>query len=76
MKAQYAYDAVAPGELTVAEDDLLHTFGPAEDGWLLVQARGTDGAGYVPANYVEEVRRARVGYAALGWTSDADLFGL
>ncbi|ETW83601.1 hypothetical protein HETIRDRAFT_155103 [Heterobasidion irregulare TC 32-1] len=54
VKAQYAYDAVAPGELTVAEDDLLHTFGPAQDGWLLVQARGKDGAGYVPANYVEE----------------------
>ena len=77
MKAQYAYDAAAPGELTVAEDDLLHTFGPEEDGWLLVQARGKDGAGYVPANYVEEVRRrsssgsSRIHCA--GWTSGADV---
>ena len=55
-KALYDYDASAPGELSVKEDDVLHAF-DAEDGWLLVQTEKDGGkAGFVPLNYVEEVR--------------------
>lgn len=31
-------------------------FGPEEEGWLLVLDEENSKAGYVPANYVEEVR--------------------
>lgn len=55
MKALYDYEAAAPGELTVNEDDILLVFETEED-WLLVQDSRTEGrAGYVPGNYVEVV---------------------
>ena len=53
VKALYDYDATAPGELSVKEDDVLLAF-DAEDGWLLVQTeKGGGKAGFVPENYVE-----------------------
>ena len=55
VKALYDYDASAPGELSVKEDDILNAF-EAEDGWLLVHTEKYGGkAGFVPSNYVEEV---------------------
>ncbi|KAI0309926.1 hypothetical protein OF83DRAFT_1288379 [Amylostereum chailletii] len=54
VKAQYDYDASAPGELSIKEDQTLLAFGKEEEGWLLVQVEGDGKAGYVPANYVEE----------------------
>jgi hypothetical protein len=55
VKALYDYDAAAPGELTVHENDILLVFETEED-WLLVQDSRTEGrAGYVPGNYVEVV---------------------
>lgn len=55
VKALYDYEATAPGELTISEDELLLVFDTEED-WLLVQSQKEGGlAGYVPANYVEEV---------------------
>ena len=56
VKAQYEYAAQASGELSIAEDQTLHAFGGEEEGWLLVQTEDGNHAGYVPANYVEEVR--------------------
>lgn len=52
MKALYDYEASAPGELSVKEDDVLLVF-DQEDAWLLVQnqAEGAK-AGFVPENYV------------------------
>ncbi|KIK65293.1 hypothetical protein GYMLUDRAFT_93957 [Collybiopsis luxurians FD-317 M1] len=53
VKALYDYKASAPGELTIAEDEVLLAFEP-EDEWLLVQSTKEGGmAGYVPANYLE-----------------------
>ncbi|KAJ7068246.1 hypothetical protein C8F01DRAFT_1117442 [Mycena amicta] len=53
VKALYDYEATAPGELAIAEDQILVAF-EAEDEWLLVQTDEDGGkAGYVPANYVE-----------------------
>jgi len=55
VKAIYDYDAAAPGELTVHEDDILLLFDNEED-WILVQeSRNAGNAGYVPGNYVEVV---------------------
>ena len=55
MKAIYDYDAAAPGELTVHEDDILLLFDNEED-WILVQeSQNAGNAGYVPGNYVEVV---------------------
>ncbi|KAH9000105.1 hypothetical protein EDB92DRAFT_1829327 [Lactarius akahatsu] len=55
VKAQYDYAAVAEGELSVKEDQLLLVFGPEEDGWLLVQDKDDGKVGYVPGNYIEAV---------------------
>ena len=53
VKALYDYEAAAPGELSVHEDDVLMLF-DTEDDWILVQnSRAEGGAGYVPGNYVE-----------------------
>ncbi|KAI6003953.1 hypothetical protein EDD15DRAFT_2507424 [Pisolithus albus] len=53
-KALYDYDAVAPGELTIKEDEHLLVF-DREDDWILVQSQKEGGkAGFVPGNYVEE----------------------
>ena len=53
VKALYDYDASAPGELSIKEDEVLLAF-DAEDGWLLVQSERDGGkAGFVPENYVE-----------------------
>lgn len=52
MKALYDYEAAAPGELSVHEDDVLILF-DTEDDWILVQNSKAEGAGYVPGNYVE-----------------------
>ncbi|KAF9569078.1 hypothetical protein CPC08DRAFT_678791 [Agrocybe pediades] len=54
VKALYDYEAAAPGELSVAEDDLLMVF-ETEDDWILVQDSKAGKAGYVPGNYVEVV---------------------
>ncbi|KAJ7047396.1 hypothetical protein C8F04DRAFT_1058665 [Mycena alexandri] len=53
VKALYDYEATAPGELSITEDQVLLVFDTEEE-WLLVQT-GDDGgkAGFVPANYVE-----------------------
>ncbi|KAH8105008.1 hypothetical protein DFH11DRAFT_1883080 [Phellopilus nigrolimitatus] len=54
VKALYDYDASAPGEISVKEDDVLVAFDNEED-WLLVQTDKDGGkAGFVPVNYVEE----------------------
>ncbi|CAK5275563.1 unnamed protein product [Mycena citricolor] len=54
VKALYDYEANAPGELTMKEDQTLHVFDREEE-WLLVQTEEDGGkAGFVPANYVEE----------------------
>lgn len=59
MKALYDYEANAPGELTVKEDEVLLVFGQ-EDAWLVVQSQAEGGkAGFVPENYCE-VRNLRV----------------
>jgi len=67
VKAAYDYTASAPGELTVADGQLLEVYErqPDED-WILVQSTNPAShdatgnpileVGYVPANYVEEVR--------------------
>jgi hypothetical protein len=53
VKAMYDYEASAPGELSVKEDELLFVFDTEED-WLLVQSQKEGGkAGFVPGNYVE-----------------------
>ncbi|KIY73779.1 hypothetical protein CYLTODRAFT_386449 [Cylindrobasidium torrendii FP15055 ss-10] len=53
VKALYDYAAAAPGELSIAEDEILYVFDTEEE-WLLVQSKSDHGkAGYVPANYVE-----------------------
>jgi hypothetical protein len=55
VKALYPYEASAPGELTITEDEVLQGF-EVEDDWLLVQTESGGGkAGFVPASYVEEV---------------------
>lgn len=56
MKALYDYDAAQPTELSVKEDEILHVYDKDED-WLLVSSTSEEGKiGYVPGNYVEEVR--------------------
>ena len=55
MKAQYDYAASSPGEITIKEDQVLLTYGPEEEGWILVLDEENGRAGYVPANYIEEV---------------------
>lgn len=53
MKALYDYEANAPGELTISEDEILLAFDTEED-WLLVQSTKEGGkAGYIPVTYVE-----------------------
>ena len=52
MKALYDYDASAPGELSIKEDEELYAY-DKDDDWLLVQRGKDGGAGFVPANYVE-----------------------
>jgi hypothetical protein len=55
VKALYDYDAAAPGELSIKEDEILLVF-DREDDWILVQSQKEGGrAGFVPGNYVEEV---------------------
>jgi len=54
VKALYDYEAAAPGELSLAEDDILLVFETEED-WILVQNSKVGKAGYVPGNYVEVV---------------------
>ena len=51
----YDYEAVAPGELSVKEDENLLVYDQEED-WLLVSAEKEEGkVGFIPGNYVEEV---------------------
>lgn len=53
VKALYDYEAAAPGELSITEDQILLVFDTEEE-WLLVQTEEDGGkAGFVPANYVE-----------------------
>ncbi|KAF7355293.1 hypothetical protein MSAN_01445700 [Mycena sanguinolenta] len=53
VKALYDYEANAPGELSITEDQVLRVFDTEEE-WLLVQTDEDGGkAGFVPANYVE-----------------------
>lgn len=55
-KALYDYEAATKGELSVSEGEELLVY-DQEDDWLLVKTERDGGlAGYVPANYVEEVR--------------------
>ncbi|PFH46321.1 hypothetical protein AMATHDRAFT_7968 [Amanita thiersii Skay4041] len=53
VKVLYDYEAAAPGELSVKEDEILFVYETDQD-WLLVQSQKEGGrAGYVPGNYVE-----------------------
>ncbi|KAJ7180015.1 hypothetical protein C8R43DRAFT_971374 [Mycena crocata] len=53
VKALYDYEATAPGELSITENQVLLVFDTEEE-WLLVQTDEDGGkAGFVPANYVE-----------------------
>lgn len=53
VKALYDYEASAPGELSMKEDNVLLVF-DREEAWLLVQNQAEGGkAGYVPENYVQ-----------------------
>jgi actin cytoskeleton-regulatory complex protein SLA1 len=59
VKALYDYAAAAPGEVTVADGQVLSVH-EKEDDWILVEfeldgKKGKFLCGYVPANYVEEV---------------------
>ncbi|TFK43561.1 hypothetical protein BDQ12DRAFT_675175 [Crucibulum laeve] len=51
-KVLYNYEAAAPGELSVQEDETLLVF-DTDDDWLLCQSQKEERAGYVPGNYVE-----------------------
>ncbi|EJD53499.1 hypothetical protein AURDEDRAFT_79945 [Auricularia subglabra TFB-10046 SS5] len=53
VKALYDYDAAAPGELTIQEDEELLVY-EKEDEWILVKKKTQDKVGYVPANYCDE----------------------
>lgn len=56
VKAQYDYDASAPGELSIVDGETLQVFERDED-WILVESQLKGGkckVGYVPANYVED----------------------
>ncbi|KAH7105422.1 hypothetical protein BKA62DRAFT_689653 [Auriculariales sp. MPI-PUGE-AT-0066] len=53
VKAQYDYEAAAPGELSIKEDAELLVYEKEEE-WLLVKLKSDAKAGYVPANYCEE----------------------
>ncbi|KAH9954230.1 hypothetical protein BC827DRAFT_1386878 [Russula dissimulans] len=64
VKAQYDYDAVAQGEISLKEDQTLLVFGEEEDGWLLVQAQASGKVGYIPGNYVETFDDASTAAAA------------
>ena len=56
-KALYDYEATQSTELDLKEDELVYVYGKDEE-WLLVQSQTDDSkVGYVPGNYVEEVRR-------------------
>lgn len=61
VKALYDYDAGAPGELSVKEDEELLVFDKDED-WLLVKTQTGGHVGYVPGNYVEEVYSRLISY--------------
>ena len=57
VKAQYDYDASAPGELSIVDGETLQVYERDED-WILVETASKGGkhrVGYVPANYVEDV---------------------
>ncbi|EJD00905.1 uncharacterized protein FOMMEDRAFT_141675 [Fomitiporia mediterranea MF3/22] len=61
VKAIYDYDATAPGELSIKEDEVLLAF-DADDGWLLVQSENEGGkAGFVPESYVEAADAEAIG---------------
>ncbi len=56
VKVLYDYEAEQPTELTVKEDEILNVYGKDDD-WFLVSSQSEEGrVGYVPGNYVEEVR--------------------
>lgn len=56
MKALYDYEAAQSTELSISENDILYVYGEDED-WILVRRQADDSrVGYVPGNYVEEVR--------------------
>ena len=53
VKALYAYEAAAEGELSIAADEMLTIVSEEDDGWCQVH-RPTDGqAGMVPAAYLD-----------------------
>lgn len=61
-RALYDYEAQNQDELSIQEDELLRVY-ELEGEWLLVKKQGTDELGtgtgkigFVPANYVDEVR--------------------
>jgi SH3 domain len=56
VKALYDYEAVSPGEVSITEGEALSVY-EKDDDWILVKCERDGGkVGYVPANYVEEVR--------------------
>ncbi len=62
MKALYEYEANADGELSLQEDEVLHVYAKDDD-WLLVHSQKEGGKiGYIPGNYVEEVRPQTASY--------------
>jgi len=57
-KAVYEYTATAAGELSVAEDEVVHVYEKDDDWWLVKGTSDGGRVGLVPGNYVEETVRA------------------
>jgi hypothetical protein len=53
-KAIYDYEANAEGELSIAEDEVLHVYEKEDDWWLVKSQKPGGRVGYVPGSYVEE----------------------
>jgi hypothetical protein len=55
VKCVYDYEASAENEMAVSEDEILYSY-VTDEGWILAKSRDRGTIGYVPGNYVEEVR--------------------
>ena len=53
-KAQYDYEAIGDGELTIKEDDQLLVLEKDDDWWLVKSTKPDSRLGLVPGNYLEE----------------------
>lgn len=57
-KAVYDYTATATGELSIAEDEVVHVYERDDDWWLVKGTNNGGMVGLVPGSYVEETVRA------------------